>query len=271
MEAMISPAIVLVLSVVIALVLAVSLSFGASQIRAKKARQLASPRQAWAHRAPPPPGHQPRSPLEAALRATDEDITTFGDELRNLDLEVVGHTLDEAASQDYQRALDAYEHAKEALPRVRAPQEIRHVTSILEDGRYAVACVKARVAGAPLPVKRPPCFFNPAHGPSTQTVWWAPPGGSAREIPACAADAERVLAGAEPHIRTVAHGPARLPYWQDAAYAPYVQGYYSSWQTDKVVRGLAVGTAVLAAGLSLLPHLAEGLSEAVEDILDEFD
>ena len=36
----------------------------------------------------------------------------------------------------------------------RAPQEIRHVTSILEDGRYAVACVKARVAGAPLPVKR---------------------------------------------------------------------------------------------------------------------
>ena len=44
----------------------------------------------------------------------------------------------------------------------------------------------------PLPAKRPPCFFNPAHGPSSQNVEWAPPGGVARDVPACPADAERV-------------------------------------------------------------------------------
>lgn len=265
----------IVLMVFLFLAVVVPLSRRRSQLGARRARQL--PPQQWGqHPQPQPWAYQPHPgqpgvpPFAAALRATDEDITTFGDELRDLDLEVVGHTLDEAARQDYQRALDAYEHAKESLARVRAPQEIQHVTSILEDGRYAITCVKARVAGQPLPAKRPPCFFNPAHGPSAQNVFWAPPGGSPREIPACAADAERVLAGADPHIRTVAHGAARLPYWQDAAYAPYAQGYYSSWQADKLVRGLAVGTVVFA-GLSMLPHLAQGIGEIVEEIFDDLD
>lgn len=199
----------------------------------------------------------------AAIKATDEDITTFGDELRDLDLDVVGHQLDTATQQDYQRALDAYEHAKDSLAQVRVADDVRHVTQILEDGRYAIACVKARVAGQPLPVKRPPCFFNPAHGPSTQNVSWAPAGGSVREIPACAADAERVLAGADPYIRTVPVGAARVPYWQDASYAPYAQGYYSNWQTDQVVRGLAIGTAVFA-GLTILPHLMSGIGDLLD-------
>lgn len=204
--------------------------------------------------------------LTAVVKFTDDDITAFGDELRDLDLDVVGIQLDVAAQQDYQRALDSYENAKESLAQVRMPDDIKHVTAILEDGRYAIACVKARVAGDPLPVKRPPCFFNPAHGPSSQNVSWAPPGGSLREIPACAADAERVLAGADPYIRTVAVGPARVPYWQDADYAPYAQGYYSNWQTDRVVQGLAIGTAVFA-GLTILPHVLGG----IEDMFDDFD
>lgn len=204
----------------------------------------------------------------AVIRAANDDITTFGDELRDLDLEVVGYSLDEPTRQDYQRALDAYEHAKESLAQVRSAHEISHVTSILEDGRYAIACVKARVAGDPLPVKRPPCFFNPAHGPSTQNVMWAPPGGSTREIPACAADAERVLAGADPYIRTVASGPRRVPYWQEESYAPYAQGYFGNWKTDQVVRGLAVGTAVFAS-LGILPHLMKGIGDVVEELFDD--
>src|SRR5687768_14454019 len=137
------------------------------------------------------------SQLATSKKAADEDVTKFGEELQRLDSDVTGHALNEPMQQDYQRALDAYDNAKMSLDAVTKPDEIKHVTEILEDGRYAVACVKARIAGEPLPAKRPPCFFNPAHGPSSQDVTWAPPGGVARSVPACPADAERVLAGAE--------------------------------------------------------------------------
>lgn len=203
-------------------------------------------------------GTTPHVDLGSAIGAADDDITTFGDELRDLDLAVVGIDLDQATQQDYQRALDAYEASKVSLAQVRSSDQLQHVTEILEDGRYWIACVQARVAGQPLPVKRPPCFFNPAHGPSVRNVTWAPMGGSAREIPACAADAERVAAGADPSVRMVMSGPARVPYWQDPAYGAYTQGYYRNWQADPAVRGLAVGTAAVV-GLSLLPGLLHGL------------
>lgn len=203
--------------------------------------------------------------LEAALttsrRAADEDVTRFGEELQRLDSQVAGHPLDGAMRQDYERALDAYENAKASLDAVRQPDEIRHVTEILEDGRYAVACVNARVAGEPLPAKRPPCFFNPAHGPSTQNVRWTPPGGAERDIPACAADAERVLAGADPYIRTVQVGAQRVPYWQGGpAYAPWAQGYYTGWQGSTLIRDIAVGSLIFH-GMSGLPYMMGGMGE----------
>ena len=85
-----------------------------------------------------------------------------------------------------------------------------------------MACVRARVAGEPLPTRRPPCFFNPAHGPSTTDIEWAPPGGQPRQVPVCAADADRVAQGAEPDVRTVPQGAGRVPYWQGGpAYSPW--------------------------------------------------
>ena len=109
--------------------------------------------------------------------------------------------------------------------------DIRHVTEALEDGRYAVACVQARVEGRPLPTRRPPCFFNPAHGPSTTDIEWAPPGGQKRQIPVCAADEDRVQQGAEPDIRTVRQGVGRVPYWQGGpAYSPYASGYFGGYE-----------------------------------------
>jgi hypothetical protein len=181
--------------------------------------------------------------LATSKRAADEDVTTFGEELQRLDSEVSGHALDERMQQDYKRALDAYDDAKMSLAEVKKPDEIRHVTAILEDGRYAIACVKARIAGEPLPAKRPPCFFNPAHGPSSQDVEWAPPGGAARAVPACPADAERVLAGADPYIRTVRVGAQRVPYWEGGpAYAPWAQGYYSRWNGSDLLAGALIGS-----------------------------
>lgn len=168
--------------------------------------------------------------LQAVARVAEEDVTKFGEELQRLDIDMLTTPLDEPMRQDYQRALDSYESAKEILGRIREPEQVKHVTEALEDGRYAVACVLARKDGEPLPVRRPPCFFNPAHGPSTTDIEWAPPGGIPRQVPVCAADADRVHQGAEPDIRTVQQGYGRVPYWQAGpAYSPYAMGYFSAY------------------------------------------
>jgi hypothetical protein len=200
------------------------------------------------------------SQLSTSRRAADEDVTKFGEELQRLDSDVAGHRLDEAMQQDYQRALDAYDNAKMSLDAVTRPEEIRHVTEILEDGRYAVACVKARIAGQPLPAKRPPCFFNPAHGPSSRDVEWAPPGGVARTVPACPADAERVLAGADPYIRTVQVGAQRVPYWEGGqAYAPWAQGYYSRWSGSDMLSGMLIGGMLFGGMGNMFSGVGDGL------------
>ena len=179
--------------------------------------------------------------LESVKRTADEDITKFGEELQSLDLDMTGKDLGEGARQDYQRALDSYESAKEAVGAVTQADQIRHVMEILDDGRYAMACVRARVNGEPLPQRRPVCFFNPQHGPSVEDVTWAPPGGAPRQVPACAADAERVKAGAEPDVRKVMVGPQRVPYYQAGpAYAPYAQGMFGG--IGGIATGLFVGT-----------------------------
>ena len=107
-----------------------------------------------------------RVELEPVQRLAAEDITALGEELQALDLDLAGRELDAGTRADYQRALDAYEAAKAAADAMARADDVRHVTEILEDGRYAIACVRARVAGDPLPPRCPPCFFDPRHGPS---------------------------------------------------------------------------------------------------------
>jgi hypothetical protein len=181
--------------------------------------------------------------LAAVRRVAEEDVTRFGEDIAYLDTETSGRQLDEATRQDYRRALDAYDSSKSALDQVRQPDDIRGITGILEDGRYAMACVQARLAGKPLPTRLPPCFFNPQHGPSSENVDWAPPGGVPRSVPACPADAERVRAGVEPDVRKVPVGAGREPYWQGGGgYAPYAQGYFSPFAMSGLLPGLFLGS-----------------------------
>ena len=176
-------------------------------------------------------------------KAAEEDVIRFGEDVTLLGNETTGRQLDEATRQDYRRALDSYDAAKTALDRVQRPDDIRGITGILEDGRYAVACVQARLAGKPVPARLPPCFFNPQHGPSSENVDWAPPGGVPRSVPACPADAERVREGAEPDMRKVPVGAGRAPYWQGGpGYSPYAQGYFSPFAMSGLLPGLFLGS-----------------------------
>ena len=174
--------------------------------------------------------------LAAVRTVADEDVTRFGEELQRLDVEMLVTPLDEPMRQDYQRALDCYESAKDILQKATEPDHIKHVTEALEDGKYAAACVLARKDGLPLPVRRPPCFFNPAHGPSTTDIEWAPSAGIPRQVPVCAADADRVQQGAEPDIRTVQQYFRRVPYWQAGpAYSPWAAGYFGAYAASNLL------------------------------------
>lgn len=184
--------------------------------------------------------------LAAVKRALDEDITVLGEDLRRLDDDVAGRDLDDGARADYQRALDCYDAAKESLGHLTRAERAQDVAEILGAGRYAIACVRARVAGEPVPARRPPCFFNPQHGVSVRDVTWAPEGGAPRPVPACALDAERVEAGAEPDARQVMLGTRRVPYWEAGpAFGPLTVGYFGAFGVmNAVFMGTMMGAVV---------------------------
>jgi hypothetical protein len=217
--------------------------------------------------------------LAPVKRLVDEDVTALGVELQDFDLEMAGRELDHGANADYQRALDAYEAAKHAADNLTEPDQVRHVTEILEDGRYAMACVRARVEGLPLPTRRPPCFFDARHGLSVTDVAYTPPGGAQRDVPACTLDAERVRAGAEPDIRKVMVGSRRVPYWQGGrAYQPYALGYYGAfgpmeWMFMGMLfsggfEGIGEGIGAIGEGVG---DAFGGIGEGIGDMFDGFD
>ena len=201
----------------------------------------------WCHGAGPPERKQQKSDFElrAVSKVADEDVTTFGEELQDLHIDTLTTKLDPAMRQDYQRALDAYENAKSLMRTARRPEDVTGVTKALEDGRYAKACVLARQSGEALPERRPPCFFNPAHGPAHTEVEWAPLGGVAREIPVCLEDANRLAQGTEPEARMVRSGSKMVPWYEAGPhYAAYATGYYGSWARDGLFPAFVLGTTV---------------------------
>ncbi|HET8559456.1 MAG TPA: hypothetical protein VFL69_02965 [Marmoricola sp.] len=220
-----------------------------------------------------------RAALEPVKKLAFEDVTALGEELQELDLDMAGRQLDAGERADYQRALDAYEAAKTASEAISRPDDIKHVTEILEDGRYAMACVRARVAGEPLPTRRPPCFFDPRHGMSVTDVPWTPPGGTRRDVPACALDAERVRAGAEPDTRMVMAGSRRVPYWAGGpAYQPYARGYFGAFGPldwlfmGFMFEGLGDGLGMLGEGLGEgVGAIGDGIGDAFSGLGDLFD
>ncbi|MFC7493683.1 MULTISPECIES: hypothetical protein [unclassified Nocardioides] len=219
--------------------------------------------------------------LAPVRKLTFEDVTALGEQLQELDLDLAGRQLDPGQNADYQRALDSYESAKTAADAMTRPDDVRHVTQILDDGRYAIACVRARVAGEPLPTRRPPCFFDPRHGLSVTDVMWAPHGGAPRDVPACALDAERVRAGADPDSRMVMSGAQRVPYYQaGGAYRPYAQGYFGAFGPMEIMfAGLLFGGLggfdMLGDGIGAIGEgigdVGEGIGDGIGGIGDMFD
>jgi hypothetical protein len=166
--------------------------------------------------------HEAAAGMAGVREMADEDTTLLDEQLARLGVDHAADTMDEATRTDYQAALDAYESAKRAVRRLARPEEVN-------TGRYALACVQARLEHSPVPELRVPCFFNPQHGPSERDVLWTAPGHGTRTVPACAQDALGVANGEQPEIRKVRYGSRVLPYWEaGAAFLPYGENYYNT-------------------------------------------
>ncbi len=192
-----------------------------------------------------------RAALDRLRVVVDEDITAFGEELDRLDFQPAAPGADDAMRADYEHALDAYDTAKQRMAMAERPEDVRGVTEALENGRFSLATLAARREGRPLPERRPPCFFDPRHGPSTTDATWTPPGGAPRQVPVCAADATRLADGRDPVIREVDTDYGRRPYWDAGpAYGPWAGGYFGGG----LLPGLLVGT--MLGGMMATPSYA---------------
>jgi hypothetical protein len=147
-----------------------------------------------------------------ARKLVDEDVTVLGEQVAALHVDTLADDLDADAHDHYRRALEYYDQAKQLLGASETAEDVIAVEQVVADARYHRAAVIALVAGDPLPERREPCFFNPQHGPSMQDVEWAPPGGVARSIAVCAADARALAVGDEPLVRMVRIGDRWVPW-----------------------------------------------------------
>lgn len=179
--------------------------------------------------------------LEEIRQMATEDVVRLGEDVARLEIDV--SKVDDATRNDYSQAMDAYDQAKAQLDNIREPEQVRLVTSSLEDGRYYMTATRARLNGDPVPERRGPCFFNPQHGPSVEDVLWAPPGGSPREVTACADCALAVRTGGQPDVRLVEVDGERRPYYDAGpAYSPYVSGYFGMNMMMGMFTGMMMGS-----------------------------
>jgi len=191
--------------------------------------------------------------LDAVRAVLDEDVTQLGERLGAFDLSDT--RLDDEGRADLQKALDSYSAASDKAATASNDADITAATGELEEGRYALACVEARMDGRPTPAHRAPCFVDPRHGPSVNDIDWAPQGGVAHPVPVCAACESTIAAGGRPDAREVQAGGQRVPYWQGgAAYAPYARGYYRSW--GDMMPTIFIGTLLASAFMTPTAHAA---------------
>ena len=185
-----------------------------------------------------------------------EDVTALGEQLQELDLDLAGRELDAGANADYQRALDAYESSKTAVEAISEPDDVRHVTQILDDGRYAIACVRARVDRPAAADPPPAVLLRPApRAVGRPTCRGRRPAARRATSPPAPSTPSGCSAGADPDSRMVMVGAQRVPYYQGGrAYQPYAAGYFGAFGPMEIMFA-----GMLFGGLGGFDMLGDGL------------
>ena len=199
------------------------------------------------------PGRRRRARLLAEVkRVAREDLDAVAEEVRAL--EAAAENTGGEAHDAYYRAVALHGEAVAALAVARSVAGMRAVAERSAAARHQIACARALLEGAAAPDANPPCFFDPAHGPSEGPVAFAPEGGAMRQVPACDACAEEVRAGRVPDLRRVILDGRPQPYWR----SPVHGGYFLPGATyvDGVEIGIA-GALAIGAEDALVDWIAD--------------
>src|SRR5580658_4305124 len=162
--------------------------------------------------------------------AAQEDVDALGADIQAIQIQIA--SAPEEAGLRYAQAQKAHQRAEHQLKRAKHPEQLASISELLEVGRYQLAAATALVHRQPVPERRPPCFFDPRHGPAVESVQWAPAGGEARLVPVCAACAKLIKERSEPPARKVRlHDDDQWMYWWNLPgfYGPWAGGYYQSF------------------------------------------
>jgi hypothetical protein len=186
-------------------------------------------------------GRQRAAAVAAMRTLCAEDVALLGEDLRRLGGMMTGPRIDEAARGNYRAATVAHRAAQQTVASRMDAHEISEATQSLARGRYALACVRARLEDRPVPEPRMPCFFNPQHGPSLLDVYYTYSNHGTHRVPACASDVAHLKARESPEILEVEVGGRRVPYFAAGdALAPYGEGYFAG---DSAIQQLFLTSA----------------------------
>jgi len=184
--------------------------------------------------------------------------------LECLDRQAEGHVFDGDARAVRDTSLARCTSAQRAVAQISVAEDVRAVCDTVAEGRYALTCLQARIAGQPVPQERAMCFFDPRHGPSVNEVLWSRPGHGPRRVPACAGDATRVANKEAPEVRMVDRGAGRLPYWAaGSAFLAYTEGYFAAVPT--------LSWALRPAAVELAPTTSRHFDQGIVGSSGNFD
>ncbi|MCI0686824.1 MAG: hypothetical protein L0Y54_06240 [Sporichthyaceae bacterium] len=188
--------------------------------------------------------------LDLSTRLLHEDLRTLGAQVEHARASLTGRSgpgQDAVLSADYARALAGLAEAQLQVGALKQPQDAVELARTLDEARYALACALARVQDQPLPI-RPACVFDPLHPAPVTEVLWAPEVAEPRLVPACPADARRLLASATPLARTVTEDDRTVPYWMAGpSCRSWAQGWYGTGYDSDQLYALFAGTPLGAA------------------------
>ncbi len=180
--------------------------------------------------------------LDAAHRLAEDDLTTFRERLDAMQHRLGGAVVAATVAEHHRAALAAHRLAEGRLRAAAAPDDLVAAVGVIAAGRQRLAHVEAYVTADQPPADRPPCLFDPAHGPSVVDATWTSVRYGTRRVPVCLQDTALLAAGVPPDCRRVAVEGRTVAYWEawDVA-APYLLGYFPGhpllvWLRDRGTR-----------------------------------
>ena len=165
--------------------------------------------------------------LETSRDLALDDVAAFDDRLAEAQSRLDGAVVAERIIEVHRAAQTIRREAEEALHGAATPDELVEAIGLLAAGRQRLAIEEAYLVAEAPPVERPPCFFDPSHGPGFTDAAWTTVRYGTRSVPVCLQDAVLLAAGVRPDSRTVEVDGHPVAYWAAREQtAAYLLGYF---------------------------------------------